>query len=366
MFESLKMIFENGGISEKVQQEIQEAWDERIKENRKQVTAELREEFAKKYEHDKGFMIEAIDKLISERLAEEIEEFRDDRSQLAKSKARYAMAIREHSELLKNFVFSQLTAEVQELHQDRKKMNESVNTLKDFVVESLAGEIAEFYQDKQALVETKIKMIRESKSSLNKIKRKFIENSAMMVSRTVDKTLRKELSQFKEDIYQARQNDFGRKLFEAFAMEYAGSYLNEKSETSKLLKVINLKDEQLAEARVYASKALKLAESQRNENRHLLESTKRTNILAELTAPLSHEHKEIMLDLLESVQTNKLRNSFEKYLPAVIDEKQKKSTKKNLNESKEVTGNREYSQNNFSRHSDDANVIDIRRLAGLN
>ena len=39
--------------------------------------------------------------------------------------------------------------------------------------------------------------------------------------------------ELKEDIDVARNNDFGRKIFEAFASEYATSYLNEKSETEQ-------------------------------------------------------------------------------------------------------------------------------------
>ena len=41
----------------------------------------------------------------------------------------------------------------------------------------------------------------------------------------------------KEDIETARQNDFGRKLFESFASEYANSYLNEKSETASTKRI---------------------------------------------------------------------------------------------------------------------------------
>ena len=66
-----------------------------------------------------------------------------------------------------------------------------------------------------------------------------------------------------------------------------------------------------------------------------------------------------MIDLLESVQTDRLRSAFDKYLPAVIDGKtpEKKAT---LIEGKEVTGNKE---EKTKKASD--NVIDIRRLAGL-
>jgi hypothetical protein len=61
----------------------------------------------------------------------------------------------------------------------------------------------------------------------------------------------------KEDIDLARKNDFGRKIFEAFSSEYLNSHLNEKSETSKLLKVLATKDKQLAEAKTFAAKAKK-------------------------------------------------------------------------------------------------------------
>jgi len=94
MLDALKTLFENNIVSEEIRAEIEEAWNEKIKENRLQVTAELREEFATKYEHDKQTMVEAIDTLISEKLSEEITEFQEDRTQLAEAKAKYAVARR--------------------------------------------------------------------------------------------------------------------------------------------------------------------------------------------------------------------------------------------------------------------------------
>ena len=81
-------------------------------------------------------------------------------------------------------------------------------------------------------------------------------------------------------------------------------------------------------------------------------------------APLSKDQKEIMMDLLESVQTANLRKSFDKYLPAVIDGKSPAKQKAVITEGKEITGNRE-TETNVSSKADD-NVVDIRRLAGLN
>jgi hypothetical protein len=363
MLEALKSLFENEALSEEVRTELEEAWNAKIKENRLQVTAELREEFAKKYEHDKTTMVEAIDSLVTERLAEEIAEFQDDRKQLAEAKAKFAVAQRQNANLLKSFVSEQLAKEVKELHTDQKAMADKFVALEEFVVESLAKELAEFYEDKKDLAETKVRLVREGKAHVDRVKKDFISKSAALVSETVSKGLSKEITALKEDIEAARKNDFGRKLFEAFANEYQHSYLNEKSETAKMLKVVDAKDKQLSEAKQAAAKAIKLAEAKANEVKTINESIARNDKVSKLIAPLSKDQQSIMTDLLESVQTSKLQAAFDKYLPAVIDGKGPAKQKAVLAEAKEITGNRE--NNDVKKAGDDNNVVDIKRLAGL-
>ncbi|MCA1806876.1 MAG: hypothetical protein LC687_03300, partial [Actinobacteria bacterium] len=272
MLDALKSLFESTAISEEVKAELQEAWEAKVKENRQQVTAELREEFAQKYEHDKQSMVEAVDEMLSERLADEIAEFAEDRKQLAEAKAKYAVAMRENAKQLKGFVMEQLSSEVKELREDQKASAAKFAKLEEFVVDALAHEIAEFYEDKRDLAETKVRLVKEAKVHFGKVKKDFIERSAKAVSETVDGALRGEIGQLKEDIEEARRNDFGRKLFEAFASEYSNSYLNEKSEIAKLMKVVNTKEKQLAEAKAFAAKAKGLVESQTKENRKLVET----------------------------------------------------------------------------------------------
>jgi len=291
-------------------------------------------------------------------------EFADDRKQLAEAKAKYAVAMRENAIVLKEFVLNSLAKEVSELHEDQKIMANNFSKLEEFVVDSLANEIAEFYEDKKDVAETKVRLIKDAKKHLTKVKENFIQHSAKTVSKTVDKALRGEITQLKNDIEVARRNDFGRKVFEAFANEYAGSYLNKKSETAKLLKVINTKDKQLAEAKTFAVKAKKVVEAQERQKDSLIETAKRKEIMNGLIAPLSKPQQEIMTDLLESIQTSRLQSQFEKYLPTVIDgEAPEKQKKAKLIEGKEITGNREIVKT--SKTVDDSNVIDIKRLAGL-
>ena len=92
MLDALKALFENNAISEDIRAEIEQAWNAKIQENRMHATAELREEFAQKYEHDKNTMVEAIDNLVSERLTEEMKEFTEDRKHISHSEY--------HSEIL--------------------------------------------------------------------------------------------------------------------------------------------------------------------------------------------------------------------------------------------------------------------------
>jgi ATP-dependent Clp protease adapter protein ClpS len=362
MLDALKNLFENNVVSEEIKESIEAAWEARIVENRTQVTQQLREEFAQRYEHDRQVMVEAIDRMLGDQLKEEIQQFVEDRNQLAEAKARYAVKMHNDAKLMKEFVTRQLASEVRELHEDQVQMASKFHTLEKFVVEALAQEIAEFHTDKQDIAETKVRLVREGRNALAKMKEQFIQRAAKLVENTVEKTLSKEIGQLKEDIEAARRNDFGRKLFEAYASEYQNSYLNEKSETAKLLKVIDKKDLQVAEAHHAVAHATQVLESKEAQVKALMESKQRQEIMNELVAPLANTQKAIMTELLESVHTTKLRGSFDKYLPAVIagEAPQKK---KALVEAKEVTGNKETHSVGSSEHEN--NIFNMRRLAGI-
>ena len=361
MLDALKQLFENNVISEEIQESIEQAWEARIIENREQVAVQLREEFAQKYEHDKNTMIDAVDRMISEQLAGELVEFADDRKQLAEMKVKYAKKMKKDAEVMKEFVTRQLASEVSELHEDQMVMASKFGKLEQFVVEALAQEITEFYKDKQDLAETKVRLVREGKEQLKKVKQDFVQRAASMVDKVVNESLRSELTSLKEDIDAARRNDFGRKLFEAFASEYQTSYLSEKSETAKLLKVIDMKELAILEAEQAAASANALVESKQAEIATLKESQERKAIMTELLAPLNTEQKEIMGELMESVRTARLVESFDKYLPSVLNGKapQKKQA---LVEAKEITGNKISNNQNSSGSAD---IYDIRKLAGL-
>ena len=361
MLDAFKKLVESGAISEDVSSELQSAFNTKLQENRDQVTAELREEFAQKYNHDKSLMVEAIDKMLSDRLAAEMAELYEDKKALAEAKAQYTRRISEDAKKLEGFVIKQLGKELVEFQGDRRKVSENFAKLEQFVVHALAKEINEFAIDKRDLAETKVRLIRDAKIKFEDIKSKFISQSAKIVENVVKEKLSSEISQLREDIESARNNDFGRRIYEAFAQEYAGSYLNEKSETSKLLKIIQKKDQELAEAQEAIAVKQSLAESKDRELRVTKDLMERKHAMSELLAPLGADKRELMHTLLESIQTKDLAKAYEKYLPTVMEGETRKVEKKTtLKESTEVTGNREAKPEvGFD------NIIDIRKLAGL-
>ena len=232
MLDIVKQLFENNVISEEIKSEIESAWQSRIQENREQVTAQLREEFAQKYEHDKTALVEAVESMLADRLQAELGELAEDRQGLIDARARYVEKMNSDSAAMESFVLNNLRKEIAELHEDRKRVEANVAQLESFIVDSLAKEIAEFHADKKDLAETKVRLVRESKAKFEQIKKDFIARSVKIIEETVSKGLKSEMTQLREDIEAARKNDFGRRIFESFASEYAASHLNEKSETA--------------------------------------------------------------------------------------------------------------------------------------
>ena len=359
MLDAFKQLVESGVMTDDTRSVIETAFTTKIQENRDQVTAELREEFAQKYSHDKTVMVEAIDKMLGDRLAVEMAELYNDKKSLAEAKVAYQRRIAEDAKKLEGFVIKQLGKEVVEFQSDRKKVAENFGKLEQFIVHALSKEIREFAVDKRDLAETKVKLVREAKSKFENIKQTFIQRSAQVVENAVTKKLTSEIKQLKEDIDSARNNAFGRKLYEAFAQEYSSSYLNEKSETSKLLKIIAKKDLELAETKQALTKNATIVESKDREIRVTKDLMERKQVMAELLSPISGEKRALMHELLESVQTKKLAEAFDKYLPTVMDG-QKRAPKQALTESSEVTGNRE-----TKPQVGLDNILDIRKLAGL-
>jgi len=364
MFEAIKPLLDSGLINEDVGKELNEAWESKLTEAREQVRAELREEFAQRYQHDKTVMVEALDKMVTEGLAGELAQVAAEKQALAEDRVKFQGKMKESATKFNSFMVSKLAEEIGELRKDRKMHAEGVEKLEGFVVQALAREISEFAKDKRDVVETKVRLVREARAKLETLKARFIKESANKMSSAVSRHLKAELNQLQEDIKIARENNFGRRIFEAYATEFGATHLNEKAEVRKLHALIAHKDKKLAEAIRFTEKAKVVVESKERELRMIKESNERQSTMDDLLAPLNKEKQEVMRNLLESVQTPRLKSAFEKYLPAVLEDRSVKARKVISEQVSAVTGDKTVPQQPEAQE-DRGNVIDLKRLAGL-
>ena len=366
MFDAIKPLLESGLINDDIGAQLNEAWESKLMEAREQVRAELREEFAQRYEHDRIVMVEALDKMVTDSLSEEIEEFRAEKAAMNEDRVKAQQKLHESATKFNNFMVTKLAEEIKELRSDRMVAKESQQKLEQFIVHALAREIKEFATDKQAVVEAKVKLVAEGRKQLEALKARFVTESAKKLSAAVAGQLKGEMSQLKEDIKVAKENNFGRRIFESFASEFSVTHLSEKQETRKLMQALAEKEQQLAESQQQIENTKKLVESKEREVRIIKESNQREKLMGDLLGSLNEEKAKTMQSLLESVQTSKLQATFDKYLPAVLNTgAEKKSAKTVISESKvsEVTGDKSAKQE--VEVEDNNNVIDLKRLAGL-
>ena len=369
MLQALKPLIDGGIINEDTQQAISEAWENQLTEAKELIRAEIREEFAQRYTHDKSTMVEALDKLVTESLKSEIEAFAEDKQALANERVEFKKFMREAAEKFNTFLTAKLAEELTELRSDRKAVREAAVRMEEYVAKNLSEEISEFQKDKKAVVEAKVRLVAEGKKKIAEMQKRFITKSSQLVQETVAKSLKSEMSQLKEDIQLARENMFGRRLFEAFASEFALTHLNENKEINKLRAVLKVKDRQLDEAKKTVTEKQSIVESKDREIRVIRESASRKLTMAELLKPLNKEKATIMSELLESVQTANLRSAYEKYLPAVLNgsskaEKAPEARKPLVESRKAVTGDKS-TPAGAEVDTIDSNVVELKRLAGL-
>jgi len=369
MLDAIKPLLESGLINEDIGAQLNEAWVAKLAEAKEQVRAELREEFAQRYEHDRNVMVDALDKMVSESLQTEIQEFQDEKQAMNEDRIKAHQKLRESATKFNEFMVTKLAEEIKELRSERKLQFESQQKLEQFIVHALAREIKEFSQDKKAVVEAKVKLVAEGRKQLEALKSRFVTESAKRMNAVVTSHLKGELGQLKEDIQIARENNFGRKIFESFASEFSVTHLNEKADTRKLMSVLAEKDAQLAESIKKVDEAKKLVETKEREVRIIKESNVREKTMGSLLSTLNEEKASVMRNLLESVQTPRLKAAFDKYLPAVLNTgAEKKPAKAVLSESKvisEITGDKPAAKQNNEVEQDNNNLIDFKRLAGL-
>ncbi len=356
-------------LSEEVRENINAAWEKHLAESREEVTAELREEFASRYEHDKGQLIEAMDKLMQDTINAGAQDLKTLREEAVTQRTKYAAKIKEDAALLQKLVTETLAREVAELRNDRVASKAAVAQLEEFALRKLTSELSELHEDHKSLVNARVKLVAEGRKAIEEAKSAFVKKASEKVNPIVAETFKKEITQLKTDIREAKENNFGRKIMEAFAAEFMASKFADGTAVSQLNRSIVEIQGQLKEAQeIIEQKEQQISESLRRQ-RIAEDQAQRVRVMQDLCAPLSKDKRGIMEELLESTETSKLKDQFQKFLPSVLNEEVRRE-KKQLVEGQQsqktvITGNKPQVEIVAAPAEADETIQQLRKLAGI-
>ena len=229
---------------------------------------------------------------------------------------------------------------------------------------ALVDEISELKEDierfrdleaeySQKLIEAKVSMKNELKTDLKELVEKL--------DTFLEIRLNTELQEFKEDIQAVRQNDFGRRIFEAVSDEFLRNYADEEGMG------VSLKE---TESRlVDATEALE-------ESERRVADLERKIKLEKVLEPLSGKQREVMEAILKNVKTKQLEEGYNTFIGRVIRESDDKTSGKETKVLAESTAekkpgvlltgdNQELLESDNKQSGKMTDFSELRRLAGL-
>jgi len=275
MDEILQKLLNSELLSEETKAELTTKWNESVEtyktQIREEVTVEVRSELAEQWTNERDALIEKVDTFVAEALEKEIAELKGDIDRFRDLEAEYAEKL------------------VEEKH-------------------NLATELA-----------------KELDELVDKIDAFF------------EMRLAEEMEELKEDLEVVKQNDFGRRMFEAYSAEYNKNFIDEDSVAAEL----NATKQKLEDAEK------QLAESEKSKAQMVREA-KMTSVLA----PLTGKKREQMEFILKTIETAKLQEAYNYFIGRVLKEEVKTDeTKEIITEEKKtdestavVTGDTEKTQ----------------------
>jgi hypothetical protein len=318
MEKDLKTLLEKVVLSEDTKEALIEAWTTKVGEVREEVAAELREEFSSRFEHDKGVVVEAMEKFITDRLAKETAGLIDGQKKLAEERAALTKKGGSISEKFEKFMTAKLVGELKEFASERGIVSEKIAKTEKFIVSKLAEELKEYEDSKAQLISERVAVEVEKNKQIADAKKSFVEKASSLAEKVISEGLKAEFSQLREELAEARKLTFGRKIFESYMAEYAANFFNESEEVKKISSKIGELEGALSEAKKsIEAKDAELSEAKK-EVRITKELVERKEVLSDILSPLNKEKRAIMGKLLESVETRKLRDSYNKFLPSVL------------------------------------------------
>ena len=248
----------------------------------------------------------------------------------------------------------------EQLRKDRELLTEALDLKLESIVEAEYAELREDIESfrdleveyAERLIEERAELRDEAKESVLEL----VEKLDMFLEMRMDE----EFEELRDDLHEAKRNNLGKKVFEAFKQEFASIINEDEQQASDELEIMREQLEDMkAELQVARNNVLK-------EER----KAKMASLLSNLEDNSNAKAK--MQELLKNIPTSKLDESYSRYLPHVIGEsidsktaitESKHTNKSKLNGGRVVTGNKDNQTNDVDVETA---LKRLRQLAGNN
>ena len=264
---------------------FEEMMNEKVQQIRAEVREEVYEELSKQAKQDKERVVESMNELTSKVIKEEMAKINIHRKNLIKEKLdlqeqkknvektiadRTAQIQEDFNKKLKDtaiemknqldsqkadfiekataFINENVKREVSELHTDRKQLGESLAKFGKFIAEQVSVNVRKQRDEIKSLDELKVRLVKEQQERVAAAKKKFFTEAADKLNDFIEKSVKRELTEFRKDIAESRKKSFGSKIFEAFAKEFAVKFFNEDKVVKGLLESVKASSNKLLAA----------------------------------------------------------------------------------------------------------------------
>ena len=195
-----------------------------------------------------------------------------------------------------------------DMRQERRRMRIMESKVETFISDEISSQVAALEEERQGLESSRRLVERDRRKVLESARREFLADAGHRVSEFVERVLREEIEEMRVDIAAARENEFGRRIFEAVAAEFRTSIFNEESQMSDYEnEIVALQEEVRKRDGAIARRDREIAEGERRL------------VVSELTAPLSSKQRKLMEKLLEGVPTEELEGKFSECIKDVLE-----------------------------------------------
>lgn len=198
----------------------------------------------------------------------------------------------------------------------RTELTEQWVSERDTLVEAIDTKVGEFLETELEELKEDVERFRdleaeyaeklvEAKAAMGDELKEDLKELVEKIDAFLEIRLAAEVEELREDIEEVRKNEFGRKIFEAFAEEFTSSYADEESAEVSLRET----EQRLADA----EKALEESERKRA-------GLERDREMTHVLSPLSGRQREVMEAILKHVDTENLEEGYNTFIGRVLRE----------------------------------------------